>query len=167
MKYLVLFVLFVGSACGVQQIDPSCTRGTIEPDSQGEPWRGAGVVGGKIPAGQYVLSATYIAMKPTAEAQAGFQNVWTPLEKKLDATDGLVGYRTFGSMQCATARTLAVWRDEASMFRFVGTAEHVAAIQKSTEISRGGGATTHWMDSEAGATLERSIELLVADQPTF
>ncbi|MFT3711612.1 MAG: hypothetical protein QM817_28580 [Archangium sp.] len=167
MNRLVLVAAVVLSACGPAAIDPSCTRSAIEPDSGGEGWKGSGLVNGAIPPGRYVISSTYIAMKPTAEAQTGFQEVWTPLEKSLATTDGLIAYQTFGSTQCATARTIAVWRDEMAMFQFVGSPLHTAAIQKSTTISRGGGATTHWVDTEAGATLQRSVEQLGADQPTF
>jgi quinol monooxygenase YgiN len=167
MNRFVFVSLLALSACGLPTPDASCTRSALEPDLGGAGWRGAGLVNGAIPPGNYVISSTYIAMKPTAEAQAGFQEVWTPLEKSLDATDGLIAYQTFGSTQCATARTIAVWRDQMAMFQFVGSPQHTAAIQKSATISRGGGATTHWLDTEAGATLERAVEKLAADQPTF
>lgn len=163
MKRFV-FVLLL-TACGLPTPDDTkCLRGTLEPDlAQGAGFTGPGVVDGGIPAGHYVIAATYLQGKPTQQAMSLFQSLVDPITRELPTTDGLIGARFGNSSTCLTARTLTVWRDEASMYRFVTSAPHAAAMGKTSELSRGGSVTTHWADTEAGATFEKAAQMLAAD----
>lgn len=164
MKPLVL-VLVLLSACGLPTPDDTkCLRGTLEADlALNAPFTGPGVVDGGIPAGNYVIAATYLQGKPTQQAMSLFQSLVDPITRELPTTDGLIGARFGNSSTCLTARTLTVWRDEAAMYRFVTSAPHAAAMGKTSELSRGASVTTHWVDTEAGATFEKAAQMLAAD----
>ncbi len=163
MKRLV-FVLLL-TACGLPTPDDTkCLRGTLETDlDQTGPFTGPGVVDGAIPPGRYVIAATYLQGKPTQQAMSLFQSLVDPISRSLPTTEGLIGARFGNSNTCLTARTLSVWKDEASMYRFVTSASHATAMGKTSELSRGGSVTTHWADTELGATFDKAAQMLAAD----
>ncbi len=163
MKRLALLLLLAG--CGLPTPDDTkCLRGTLEADlDQSATFIGPGVIDGGIPAGHYVIAATYLQGKPTQQAMSLFQALVDPITRELPTTDGLIGARFGNSNTCLTARTLSVWRDEAAMYRFVTSASHAAAMGKTSALSRGGSVTTHWADTEAGATFEKAAQLLATD----
>jgi quinol monooxygenase YgiN len=166
-RTVVLFVVLLTSSCLTRPDDTTCLRGVKEADLSPVAWSGPGVVGGALPPGHYVIAATYLKGRP--EGFDTFQQVLGPIITALPTTDGLVGYATQNSSSCFTARTLSVWRDEASMFQFVSSPAHSNAMAKVNQVSRGGSLTTHWSATEAGATLEEALaHLAVApDQATF
>lgn len=165
MKPIVLIAV-LGTACGLPTPDDTkCVRGTLEADlDQSAPFVGPGLVDGALPSGRYLMAATYLQGKPTQQAMSLFQSLVDPITRALPTTDGLIGARFANSSNCLTARTLSVWKDEASMYRFVASPAHAAAMAKTSELSRGGSVTTHWADTEAGATFEKAAEQLEADE---
>jgi quinol monooxygenase YgiN len=165
---VVLSLSFGSLSCGLPiPDDAKCMKGVLEADLGSEGMKGAGLVNGKVPAGRYVMSATYLKFKPTVATLNTFQTVLDPIEKALPTTEGLIAYELSGSSSCSTARTLAVWRDEASMYAFVASTAHANAMAKGSELSRGGSLTTHWVDTEAGATMGKAVQMLDSDQSSF
>lgn len=63
--------------------------------------------------------------------------------------DGLLGATFGGSGSCGAARTLTIWRDEASLMAFVAGPVHMTAIREALHATRAW-ETTHWTGS-AGA----------------
>jgi hypothetical protein len=149
-------LLFVVTACGqapntsmdgsvtITIDDTKCVRGQLEADgiSSSTPK--------KFEVGNYVISSTYLQIRPTKEAGKKFSEVNSPLDAELKANLGLLQAVTLISNACNSARTLSLWKDEASMMRFVGSQAHLAAIGAIGEISRGGSLVTHWSDDGSG-----------------
>ena len=103
-----------------------------------------------------------------SDKQGRFQELVEPIATDLASRDGLVGLSTGGSPGCGTARTLAVWRDDAAMFAFVTGEAHSAAMAAIDELSRGGSVVTHWLGDQTSATWENAAEQLAAeDGPTY
>jgi quinol monooxygenase YgiN len=158
-----------------------CGRGTLEADlmgadQMGNPipliWMGPGVdpeTGELVDdGGTYVVSSTYLAMKPDPGAQMAFGEVTPPLVPDLLGNPGVVAFQLGTSNTCASARTLTVWRDEAAMMTFVAGDAHMAAIGRVAEISRGGSVVTHWTGaSVADISWENAIERVMADEGPF
>jgi heme-degrading monooxygenase HmoA len=139
-----------------------CDRGTLEPDlmggdGQGNPaplmWMGPGAdpdTGELIDdGGTYVVSSTYLALRPEPAAQQAFGESTGPLVPELLGNPGMVAVQLGTSMQCSSARTLTVWQSEEAMMAFVTSDAHSAAIARVGEISRGDSLVTHW----SGATI--------------
>ncbi len=145
--------------------DP-CNRGTVESDLTPTPWQGPGVdASGNVKPGQYLVSTTYLRLKPDATAE--FMQLLGPIQARLPQQLGRVAVRFGVSQSCGTARTLAVWSDQTSMFQFVGSAEHAAAAAKIGDISRGGSAVTHFSDDGSGATFAHAASELAAVASPF
>lgn len=142
-------------------IPAGCQRGTLEPDLNTSPFSGAGVADGKIAAGEYVISSTYLRLK--AGQQDRFETLLDPIMADLGARDGLVAISLGGSPKCGTARTLAVWRDDVAMFAFVTGEAHSAAVRAVGEVSRGGSVVTHWSGDQDSASWKSAAEHLAAD----
>jgi quinol monooxygenase YgiN len=138
-----------------------CARGTLEPDMNASPLAGSAVRGGALEPGDYLLSSTYLQLKP--EKLDRFQELLAPIETDLGSRDGLVALSLGGSPACGTARTLAVWRDDAAMFAFVAGEAHSAAVRAIGELSRGGSVVTHWTGDQTSATWEVAAGHLAAD----
>lgn len=139
-------------------VDP-CSRGVLESDLKPSPWQGPGVdANGNVTPGQYVVSTTYAQLKP--DAMPEFMQVLGPIQTALKTQPGLVAARMGLSATCGSGRTLAVWADEASMYNFVFGPAHSAAVGKIGDISRGGGAVTHFADDGSGATFENAATRL-------
>ena len=112
------------------------------------------------------MSSTYLQLKPAQQGR--FQELLEPIETDLASRDGVVALSFGGSPACGTARTLAVWRDEAAMFAFVTGEAHSAAVSAIDELSRGGSVVTHWAGDESSATWEAAAAQLAADDgPTY
>lgn len=158
-----------------------CDRGTLETDlvaqdAQGNivpvTWVGPGVdpaTGALVDDGStYVVSSTYLAMRPDADAQQAFGEAIAPIPDALFSNPGLVAVQLGSSMQCATARTFTVWRDETAMMEFVTSDAHAAAISRTPEISRGTSLVIHWSGAAAGEiTWEDAIARLASDEGPF
>lgn len=126
-----------------------CTREFLEEDlvvidTMGNPgpvrWYGPGAdpeTGELIDDGEteYHVSVTYLALRPENIEQ--FLGLIPNVNQALFSNPGLVAVQLADSQQCATARTLTVWTDEAAMYEFVGSQAHVDAIVAFPDISRG------------------------------
>lgn len=158
-----------------------CDRGVLEPDllsqdPMGNPvptgWFGAGVdpaTGALVDDGStYVVSATYLTLRPDGDAQAAFGEVMGPIVPELYGNPGLVASQLGVSSSCGTARTFTVWRDQAAMMAFVTSAAHTAAIARVGEMSRGQSLVTHWVAAPvAEITWDEALARLVADTGPF
>lgn len=91
-----------------------------------------------------VVSTTYLRLKLDDPSLQRFSELTAPVVAAFFAADGMLAASIANSRHCGLARTLAVWRDEAAMMKFVTSAEHMAAIADISEVSRGGSITTHW-----------------------
>lgn len=143
-------------------IDESkCTRELLEADGL------ESSVTMKLDAGRYVVSSTYLRIKPTKEAGALFQDVNGGIGDVLKANTGLIQAVTRVSAACNTARTLSVWRDEAAMFQFVGSQAHSRAISEVSNISRGGSIVTNWTDDGSGFNWATAVMKIKEDTGPF
>jgi hypothetical protein len=150
------------------EADPfaGCAPGTIEADMNAMPLSGPGVHDGVLEPGEYIVSSTYLQLKQ--DALGRFQELLEPIENDLASREGVVALSFGGSPRCGTARTLAVWRDEAAMFAFVTGEAHSAAVGAIDELSRGGSVVTHWAGDQISATWEHAAAQLAADDgPTY
>jgi heme-degrading monooxygenase HmoA len=151
-----------------------CARGTLEPDfawaySAGPGWDAeAGALKPDLQ-GPFVVATTWLNQKTTPEALARFGELMGPVVGALQAQPGLLVVRLGQSSRCGTARTLTVWEDEASMYRFVVGEGHMAAIQAVDEVSRGGSATTHWEETDPAqaASPDKALSQLAAYEGPF
>jgi heme-degrading monooxygenase HmoA len=116
-----------------------------------------------IAPGQYLITTTYLRLPLSKKAMARFSELSAPIDADLRANAGLVRVTARLSTACNTARTLTVWKSEADMMKFVTSPSHAKAMAGTPEVSRGGSITTHWMDSEAGATWAKAAQSLGAD----
>lgn len=132
---------------------PACARGTLEPDlaflfpmngPAVDPTTGAIV---PPPAGGYVVSSTYLAMRPEPAAQQRFGELSGPLMAALTNRPGLLAIQLGMSQSCGTARTFTIWADEDAMYEFVTGPAHLAAMNAVAEVSRGGSVATHWTEA--------------------
>ncbi|MBC8070725.1 MAG: hypothetical protein IAG13_20510 [Deltaproteobacteria bacterium] len=149
-----------------------CTRSVLEADLFGkDAWMGPGVdpdTGMLIDDGStYVVSATYLALQPGAPALAAFDEVIEPIGPALLGNAGLIAVQLGNSIECNSARTFAVWRDEAAMMEFVMGDAHAAAIMRVGEISRGGSLVTHWSAEVSGINWDAALAKLEADEGPF
>jgi len=158
-----------------------CDRGTLETDLSGADmmgapiplvWMGPGVdpdTGMLIDDGStYLVSSTYLAMKPDPAAQQAFGEAVGPLVPDLFGNPGVVAFQLGTSNACASARTLTVWRDDAAMMTFVAGDAHMAAIGRVAEISRGTSVVTHWSGAAvADITWDEAIVRITADEGPF
>ena len=126
----------------------ACKREVIEPDQafMGPP-QGA-IVNPDTkqinpPAGA-IVATTYLAIKPNEQAGQRFGQVVGPVFQDLAARQGLLGITASNSTACNTARTLTVWESEAAMMAFVTGEAHAAAMQATSDISRGSSVTMTW-----------------------
>lgn len=158
-----------------------CDRGTLEADLSGADmmgapiplvWMGPGVdpdTGMLIDDGStYVVSSTYLAMKPDPVAQMAFGEVIGPIVPDLFGNPGVVAVQLGTSNACASARTLTVWQDEAAMMTFVTGDAHMAAIGRVGEISRGTSVVTQWSGAAvADITWDEALVHVMADEGPF
>lgn len=135
-----------------------CSRGTLEQDFGAAPLAGVGVVDGKLRAGSYVISATYLQLRQDPAAQQRFGELMGPIMADLQTRKGLVAISLGTSSRCGVARTLSVWEDDIAMFGFVASEAHGAAVSSVKQVSRGGSLVTHWTGDAAQATWSAAAE---------
>lgn len=141
-----------------------CSKGELEPDRMGDlQLRGPGVdpETGALPPGNYLISTTYLALKPDMVQRA--MELGGPVMQSLFTMKGLVGAATLQSTSCAALRTLTVWESEEDMFTFVGSPAHATAMGQITTISRGTSNAISWEASEAQATWEEAARRLASE----
>lgn len=171
-----LAALLVLAACGQSPTEPSheampdmatapatseCSREVLEPDTQPSPIAGAGVdaMTGTLAApksGKYIVSTTYLTLKPGADVAQRFGALMGPIMAQLKAQRGLAAISLASSQKCGTARTLAVWEDEAAMYEFVASPAHVSAISAIGEVSRGQSLVHHFSETDAARAVSWS-----------
>jgi heme-degrading monooxygenase HmoA len=144
------------SACGGSEppspYPASCDKAALEPDFKPTPVSGAGVDPGTHalaapPAGgHYVVSTTYVALRP--DAQPRFNELLGPIMGRLKTQSGIQAITLGTSAACNSARTLTVWADEGSMYDFVGSSEHMTAAMAVGEVSRGDSVVAHRNESD-------------------
>jgi hypothetical protein len=115
-----------------------------------------------------VMSTTYLALRTDMATQNKFGAVLGPILPTLANQPGLLAVVFAKSAHCSTERTLSVWKDEMSMFAFVGTKEHTNAIDNVGVISRGGSAVTSWATTNpADATWAAAVPHLADGDGPF
>lgn len=144
-----------------------CSRGALEQDFAAAPLAGAGVVDGKLRAGDYVISATYLQLRQEPAAQQRFGELMGPIMAELQTRPGLVAISLGSSSRCGVARTLSVWQDDIAMFGFVASEAHGAAVSAVREVSRGGSLVTHWAGDAAQATWSAAAEHAAQEDGPF
>jgi len=87
----------------------------------------------------YVVSTTQILPRP--EATEGFFALVADVTADLDQRDGMVAYALGFEPTCGFARTIAVWRDEASMLAFAAGDVHRSAVARTYEVGVTGRVT--------------------------
>ncbi|MBL8679157.1 MAG: antibiotic biosynthesis monooxygenase [Myxococcales bacterium] len=149
--------------------DPACAAPGLEPDLRPSPLMGAAVgANGALEEGQYVFSTTALRLKSTPAAGQRFMQAMGEINAELATQPGLLAYSFATSARCNVARTLTVWRDEASMYAFSTGAAHRAAVRAVGEMSRGGSRVTHWNGAASEANWPRAQEVLAASAgPTY
>lgn len=172
------------AACGTDaDSDPTppgdepagCARGTLEPDLAFlQPMAGPAVdpATGAIappPAGGYVISSTYLAMRPEPAAQQRFGQLMGPISQALATQPGLLALQLGASQSCGTARTFAVWSSEDALYDYVTGPAHSAAAAAVAEVSRGGSVVTHWTATAAAQMSWQAAAARLADfdGPTY
>lgn len=141
-----LTLLALLSACGQGTVidESKCSKTALEADFSASPLAGPRADGGVLPPGPWLVSTTYLRLVPEPAAAAAFQAVMGPVAAALPTTPGLAAVSIGTSTACATARTLAVWEDQASMLDFVTGPAHAAAMAHIGDFSRGGSTTLHF-----------------------
>lgn len=161
-RKLLLGALAATAVLGCQPMpnrnDKLCTREKREPDLKFiGALSGPGIdAEGRLKPGEYTVSSTYIQIQDDDAAAKKFQEVMAGMSPILSSHDGLLAYQFATSEYCGSARTLAVWRDEAAMFAFVASAAHRKAMTATPQISRGG-SVTHWAGNAASVTWENGL----------
>jgi hypothetical protein len=149
------------------EVFAGCERGVIEPDFTGAPLAGPAVVSGALPSGQYLISTTYLQLGQDAASQQLFQSLIGPVVADLQTRPGLLALALGTSASCGTARTLAVWEDDAAMIGFVTGEAHGNAMVRVTDVSRGGSIVTHWVGDESSAAWSQAATRIAADDGPF
>ena len=94
-----------------------------------------------------VIAATYLRLDP--ENLDVFEQASGPVIGDLSSgRAGLLHFATAQSIECGTARTLTVWESESAMMDFVTGDAHLAAMEVTSLVSRGGSITDVWSASE-------------------
>lgn len=168
---IMLMIIAMTAACAEDEApikptpDPfaGCSHDVLASDEVFDPAQGPAVnAQGEliVPAGA-VIATTYIALKPGDEAIGALQTLAGPVFNDLMARPGLLAVGGASSPSCRASRTLTVWESEAAMMDFVMGDAHMAAIQRTGELSRGGSVTMSWGDEPAGAlTWPRIVDRL-------
>jgi len=140
-----------------------CERGSIEPDFMAAPLAGPAIEAGGLAAGEYLISSTYLQLGQDAEAQQLFEMLIGPVVADLQTRAGLLALSLGSSAGCGTARTLAVWQDEAAMIGFVTGEAHGNAMARVGDVSRGGSVVTHWLGDEGSVDWAEAASRVGAD----
>lgn len=121
-----------------------------------------------VPAGA-IMTTTYLQLRTDAASQERFGQLAGGVIGTLMASPGLVATSIVSSQQCALARTLTIWKDEAAMLAFVASSAHADAVNAVDEVSRGGSITMHWLATGAqDASYEMAArKLLDHDGPVY
>jgi hypothetical protein len=171
MRAIAIILLPCLVACAPPGPDETrCNAGSVEADIRTSPLVGPAVDAATqtLKPGNYFVSTTYIKLTLEPEGQRLFQELTAAISDVLPTTPGLLASQLSTSTECLSARTLAVWSDEKSMFQFSAGEVHSNAIRQAKKMSRGGGGVTHWADTEQGVNFEKAAQQVAADiRPGF
>lgn len=134
----------------------------VESDFAGAPLAGPGFTEGVYsgPTDQpLVASSTVLYIDDAPETATRFEGLMIDMMPDLMTHDGLLGLAFGGSERCGANRTLALWRDEASMMAFVTSAGHSAAMAAAGQIAEPGSRTVHWTLDPATEALTWEVGL--------
>lgn len=98
------------------------------------------------PQAQYLVSTTQAMPRPDALQQFG--ELATAAGMAAAQAPGVVAVSFASEPNCGFARTLTVWRDQASMLSFVVSPEHAAAIDATYDVTLGGRTTHFTIDAD-------------------
>jgi hypothetical protein len=170
---LATLVLSLLAACGgpagaANPIDNSkCQRGLLEADFTLPALAGAKVdSSGHVAPGQYLASTTYLQLSQDPAKEQAFRDVMGPISATLPTVPGLAAVAIGTSVQCNSARTLALWVDQASMLEFVTGPEHSVAMTRASQFSRGGSSTMHF-EADETLTWAQAVAKLAAQSTVF
>ncbi|UJR78946.1 antibiotic biosynthesis monooxygenase [Sandaracinus amylolyticus] len=136
----------------------ACSPGVLEADLESAfGLVGPGVdpeTGALAPPGPegYIVSSTYGQAQPTPAAQARFGELIGDIVPELMNNPGVVAFELRSSASCGSGRTLAIWRDAASMYAFVASTPHTTAMAEADQVTMPGFRTTHWMAHDLAET---------------
>jgi quinol monooxygenase YgiN len=166
---IAVLTLLTAWSCTPAPDDTKCKAEVLESDFQtigGLTGPDVDPATGKLKPGNYVLSGTYIRLTTDPKGQAVFRQDFQGIAAILPSQPGLAAFQLATSDECLTGRTISVWKDEKSMMSFVSVPEHKQAMIDIPKMSRGGGAVTHWSDTEAGATFDTAA-LKLGEEPGY
>jgi heme-degrading monooxygenase HmoA len=147
-------------------VTDGCARDTLESDLALTPLSGSQVKDGDLAApgpDGYVVSTTFLRLKPGDDTAARFQELVSPILQRLVTQSGLAGFQLGLSTSCNTARTLSVWESTEAMYDFVGSDVHMTAVNAVSDVSRGGSIVVHWQAPTADeASWSSATETLAA-----
>ncbi len=153
--------------------DDGCPRGTLELDIAYTPRTGPKVdASGTLmppPGDGYVVSTTFLRLRPGDEAGKRFAELFGPVALQLQHQPGLEALQLATSANCGTARTLSVWSSLEAMYDFVASDAHQAAANAVSELSRGGSTVIHWSaeNVEQASWQEAAGRLAAAKGPFY
>ncbi|MCU0656543.1 MAG: antibiotic biosynthesis monooxygenase [Polyangiaceae bacterium] len=151
---------------------PGCERSTaLEPDLAFTDWVGPAVdpKTGKLalPEGSgYLVATTRLNLRKDGQELFGkhIGAIFTTIEQQ----PGFLAFQTGISDRCGVARTLSVWKDEESLYGFVTSGAHKAAIDDTPKMSRGLSNTTHFpATSAAEVSWTRAAQAIGEDDGPF
>jgi heme-degrading monooxygenase HmoA len=154
-------------------VSDGCLRGTLEADIAYLPRTGPKVdaTGALMPpsADGYVVSSTFLRLRPGDEAGRRFGELFAPIATQLQTQPGLEALQLATSASCQTARTLSVWASPEAMYDFVVSDTHYAAVKAVSEVSRGGSVVVHWtaQNVEQASWDEATKRLMAARGPFY
>ena len=94
----------------------------------------------------YVVGATAAYIQPDNESK--FFELTGAVFQSLSSSDGFIGFSAGTSDQCGLARTLTVWKDDASLMQFVVSDAHAAAMAAGTDVISQGATTSYVLPAD-------------------
>jgi heme-degrading monooxygenase HmoA len=110
---------------------------------EGPAFENGGQLKSDVPEGTYLVSATWIDIKNTPEAEQRFSELMDPLTEQIKTQPGLLGYSLqLQLLSNAGYRTLTIWENEEAMLNWVVSDNHAAAMAEAGDIAEDGGVVT-------------------------
>lgn len=114
----------------------------------------------------YVVATTRLNLRAGSDELFG-QHIGA-ISAQLAQQPGFVALQVGSSPRCGVARTLSVWRDEESLYGFVASGAHKAAIDDTARLSRGLSNTTHFAAARAAeASWSSAARAIARDDGPF